>query len=164
MTNFAGNPDDFTISQAHRGDLLNGYVALMKTLRQKLDAASAADGKYYLLSAAVSASGWILRGAETYQVTQYLDYASLRGDTSDNLPGVPGIGEKTVQKLLRAFGSLERVRTAPESELQKVVGPVATARLRRHLQQTASPFVQISGSATASELEADQEPHAERVG
>ena len=35
---------------------------------------------------------------------QYLDYASLRGDTSDNLPGVPGIGEKTAAKLITTYG------------------------------------------------------------
>jgi DNA polymerase-1 len=38
---------------------------------------------------------------------QYLDYASLRGDTSDNLPGIPGIGEKTAAKLITTYGSLE---------------------------------------------------------
>ncbi|MDQ1381537.1 MAG: polymerase, partial [Actinomycetota bacterium] len=41
--------------------------------------------------------------------TQYLDYASLRGDTSDNLPGVPGIGEKTAAKLIVAYGGLEGI-------------------------------------------------------
>src|SRR4029077_6425313 len=40
---------------------------------------------------------------------QYLDYASLRGDTSDNLPGVPGIGEKTAAKLITAYGGLEGI-------------------------------------------------------
>jgi DNA polymerase-1 len=40
---------------------------------------------------------------------QYLDYASLRGDTSDNLPGVPGIGEKTAAKLITTYGNLEGV-------------------------------------------------------
>ena len=40
---------------------------------------------------------------------QYLDYASLRGDTSDNLPGVPGIGEKTAAKLITTYGDLEGV-------------------------------------------------------
>jgi DNA polymerase-1 len=40
---------------------------------------------------------------------QYLDYASLRGDTSDNLPGVPGIGEKTAAKLITAYGNLEGI-------------------------------------------------------
>ncbi|TQF13701.1 chitinase [Myxococcus llanfairpwllgwyngyllgogerychwyrndrobwllllantysiliogogogochensis] len=73
----AGNPDDFAIATPRRAGLVRGYVALMKTLREKLDAASAADGKYYLLTAATTASGWILRGTDTYQVTPYLDFANL---------------------------------------------------------------------------------------
>src|SRR6185369_5246071 len=40
---------------------------------------------------------------------QYLDYASLRGDTSDNLPGVPGVGEKTAAKLIVSYGGLEGI-------------------------------------------------------
>ncbi len=74
---YAGHPEDYWISNQRRGELMEGYVALMRTLREKLDAASAEDGKYYELTAAVSASGWILRGAETYQVTEYLDFANM---------------------------------------------------------------------------------------
>ncbi len=37
------------------------------------------------------------------------DLMGLRGDTSDNIPGVPGIGEKTATQLLQQFGSLEQV-------------------------------------------------------
>lgn len=39
----------------------------------------------------------------------YLEYAALRGDTSDNLPGVPGIGEKTAPVLLSQMGSMQAV-------------------------------------------------------
>ena len=37
---------------------------------------------------------------------QYPDYAALRGDPSDNLPSIPGVGEKTAAKWVREFGSL----------------------------------------------------------
>jgi DNA polymerase-1 len=38
--------------------------------------------------------------------TQYPDYAALRGDPSDNLPGIPGVGEKTAAKWVAEYGSL----------------------------------------------------------
>lgn len=41
--------------------------------------------------------------------SQYIDYAALRGDTSDNLPGVPGIGEKTAAKLITTYGDLDGI-------------------------------------------------------
>ena len=46
---------------------------------------------------------------EKYGLTpqQYPDYAALRGDPSDNLPGIPGVGEKTAAKWVREFGSLD---------------------------------------------------------
>src|SRR3954454_24657654 len=40
---------------------------------------------------------------------QYPEYAALRGDPSDNLPGVPGIGEKTAAKLVNTYGTLEGI-------------------------------------------------------
>jgi DNA polymerase-1 len=40
---------------------------------------------------------------------QYPEYAALRGDNSDNLPGVPGIGEKTAAKLVTTYGNLEGI-------------------------------------------------------
>src|ERR1700742_998288 len=43
---------------------------------------------------------------------RYADFAVLRGDPSDGLPGVPGIGEKTAASLIRAFGDLESLKSA----------------------------------------------------
>ena len=43
---------------------------------------------------------------------RYADFAVLRGDPSDGLPGVPGIGEKTAAALIRAFGDLDNLKHA----------------------------------------------------
>lgn len=40
---------------------------------------------------------------------QIIDYKALRGDTSDNIPGIRGIGEKTAAKLLTDWGTLENI-------------------------------------------------------
>ncbi|GAE34104.1 DNA polymerase I [Halalkalibacter akibai] len=48
---------------------------------------------------------------EKYGITpnQIIDMKGLMGDSSDNIPGVPGVGEKTALKLLKEFGSVEKV-------------------------------------------------------
>ena len=43
--------------------------------------------------------------------SQFLDLKSLKGDSSDNIPGVPGIGEKTAAKLLNQYGDLDNIYT-----------------------------------------------------
>lgn len=45
-----------------------------------------------------------------------IDYKALRGDASDNIPGVPGIGEVTAKKLIAEFGSVESLYTALEQD------------------------------------------------
>jgi 5'-3' exonuclease len=45
----------------------------------------------------------------------YADFAALRGDPSDGLPGVPGVGEKTAAALITAYGSLDGVLRAAEA-------------------------------------------------
>jgi 5'-3' exonuclease len=42
----------------------------------------------------------------------YADFAALRGDPSDGLPGVPGVGEKTAAALIRTFGSIDGIVAA----------------------------------------------------
>jgi len=43
---------------------------------------------------------------------QLIDFKALKGDPSDNIPGVPGVGEKTAIKLIKEFGSLENLYSA----------------------------------------------------
>ncbi|GAA5216743.1 chitinase C-terminal domain-containing protein [Streptomyces thinghirensis] len=73
----AGNPLDWSFANGRRAGLVKGYAALMKTLREKLDHAGAADGRHYLLSVAAPSSGYLLRGMETFQVQKYLDYVNI---------------------------------------------------------------------------------------
>jgi len=58
---------------------------------------------------------------------RYVEYAALRGDTSDNLPGVPGVGEKTAARLIVEYGSLEGIY----EHLDEL-----TPKLRENLERT----------------------------
>ncbi len=57
--------------------------------------------------------------------------------TSD-LDRIAGVGPKTVQKLLRDFGSVERVRSAPEEELALLIGPALARRIRQFYESEAA--------------------------
>jgi DNA polymerase I len=59
---------------------------------------------------------------------QYPDFAALRGDNSDNLPGIPGVGEKTATKWIVEFGSLEEL----VNRVGEIKGKAGDA-LREHL-------------------------------
>ena len=59
---------------------------------------------------------------------QYPDFAALRGDPSDNLPGIPGVGEKTATKWIAEFGSLAEL----VDRVDEVKGKAGDA-LREHL-------------------------------
>ncbi|MFT6793957.1 MAG: DNA polymerase-1 [Rubritalea sp.] len=51
----------------------------------------------------------ILENWEIERVSQVIDILGLWGDAADNIPGVPGIGEKTAKKLIKQFGSIEKL-------------------------------------------------------
>ena len=59
---------------------------------------------------------------------QIADFKALKGDPSDNIPGVPGIGEKTAVKLLQQFGSLDQIY----AHIDEVTPPKLQALLREN--------------------------------
>jgi len=81
---------------------------------------------------------------------KYLDYVALKGDASDNIPGVPGVGEKTASKLVQDFGSVEelleragelkgRVRAGIDAAGQTLVRNKELARLVCDLDLSIEP-------------------------
>lgn len=69
---------------------------------------------------------------------QVIDYKALRGDTSDNIPGVKGIGEKTAVKLLEEFGTVDNVlanidNISGKSVKEKISSGVEIAKLSKFL-------------------------------
>ena len=68
----------------------------------------------------------------------YADLALLRGDPSDGLPGVPGIGEKTAAKLLAEFGDLAGIMAAVDDPKSKL-----TPAQRKRLDE-ARPYVAVA--------------------
>ena len=59
---------------------------------------------------------------------QIPDFYGLKGDTSDNIPGIPGIGDKTASELIQAYGSLEEVL----SHVDDISGPKRKQALLEH--------------------------------
>ena len=71
--------------------------------------------------------------------TQYPDFAALRGDPSDNLPGIPGVGEKTAAKWINQFGSfaelVERVEEVKGKSGQNLRDHLESVKLNRRLTE-----------------------------
>jgi DNA polymerase-1 len=62
---------------------------------------------------------------------QMIDYKALKGDPTDNIPGVPGVGEKTAAKLIREFGDLDSLF----ARLDDVTPEKLREKLREHREQ-----------------------------
>ena len=71
---------------------------------------------------------------------QFIDYKALRGDASDNIPGIPGVGEKTATSLIREFGSLD--------EIIRHSADISNAKLRAKIEDNAMQAVMSKRLAT----------------
>ncbi|HVL33912.1 MAG TPA: DNA polymerase I [Actinomycetota bacterium] len=88
-----------------------------------------------------------------------VDYAALRGDPSDNLPGVPGVGEKTASQLIAQFGSVE----AMFEHLDEL--PKRVQKLRPALEEAREQILRNKRLARlVDDLELDFDPAGLRMG
>ncbi|MFJ4877607.1 5'-3' exonuclease H3TH domain-containing protein [Streptomyces sp. NPDC088745] len=117
-----------------------------------------------------------IKGVGTLQVTDeswlrerygvdgpgYVDLALLRGDPSDGLPGVPGIGEKTAAKLLDAYGDLAGIMAAVDDPAAKLT-PSQRAKLdaARPYLAVAPKVVRVANDVPVPRFDAAL-PHAPR--
>lgn len=88
--------------------------------------------------------------------TQYADFATMRGDASDGLPGVAGVGEKTAATLLQAHGDLAGIRAAAEAG-----AGMSTAVRSRIL--AAADYLEVAPTVVAVAKDLDIEMPSERV-
>src|SRR4051794_36986833 len=71
----------------------------------------------------------------------YPQYAALRGDPSDNLPGVPGVGPKTAAKLINTWGDLDGVYANVEKNTPKLRESLAAHEARVRENYLATPLI-----------------------
>ncbi|HEX3931647.1 MAG TPA: 5'-3' exonuclease [Nocardioides sp.] len=96
---------------------------------------------------------------EKYRVlpSQYADFATMRGDASDGLPGVPGIGEKTASSLLLKFGDLKGiVAAAADADSEMSPGP------RRRILDAAD-YLEVAPTVVAVARDIDLTPYDARL-
>ncbi len=76
--------------------------------------------------------------------TQYADFATMRGDASDGLPGVPGVGEKTAATLLKAHGDLAGIRAAAAAGVGMSTGVQAKVLAAAEYLDVAPTVVEVA--------------------
>ena len=88
-----------------------------------------------------------------FKPLQIIDYKGLRGDSSDNLPGIPGVGDKTAVKLIQDYGSFEAIVEAAKSMKSKVgESIVENAELGRHCYEMAKILTDVELPFTSKDL------------
>ncbi len=115
--------------------ILSSDLDLLQLVEEKVKLWTLKPDKFYDLRAVEERYG--------LKPCQLLDFRGLKGDPSDNIPGIPGIGEKTATALLKAAGSLEKLYSSIEKGESVPASPKIIEKLKKHKNQ-AFLFKEIS--------------------
>jgi DNA polymerase-1 len=84
--------------------------------------------------------------------TKYVDLKALEGDTSDNLPGVPGVGTKTAAKLIQKYGSAEEVVAHADEQTPKLAQNLAAHADQVAINKKLSALAEVPLDASLDEM------------
>ena len=73
-----------------------------------------------------------------FTAMQFIDYKRLVGDSSDNIPGIPGVGDKTGTNLIKEFGSVENVIARADE--------IKSASLRKKIEEYSQQALSLQSS------------------
>ena len=137
-----GYEADDVIGTLSRRATENGFTTYMMTPDK--DYGQLVNDHVFQYRPAIKGQGFEVRGpweiCERYGISsplQVIDLLALEGDTADNVPGCPGVGEKTAAKLIAEFGSVENLLASTDKlkgALQKkIVENADKIRMSKHL-------------------------------
>jgi 5'-3' exonuclease len=131
-----------TLAERHRGvmpvDIVTGDRDLLQLVDDAHDIRVLYTGKGGVRDPDVATQAYLHERYAVPTGDAYADMSILRGDTSDGLPGVKGIGEKTAAQLIAAYGSLDGLREAVAT------GDKALRGARRLNLEAASAYLDVA--------------------
>jgi 5'-3' exonuclease len=147
-----------TLTERHRGVLPVDVVTGDRDLLQLVDDAGPVrvlyTGKGGVRDPDVVTQAFLRQKYAVPTGEAYLDMSVLRGDTSDGLPGVKGIGDKTAAQLIETYGSLAGLRAAVDG------GDPALKGARRANLEAASAYLDVAPTVVRVLRDADV-PHVD---
>lgn len=136
--------DDVNASAATWAEAAGWHCVIITSDRDSFAHISDSTQVLRLINGGISASPLLnparLRALYGIAAEHYLEYAALRGDASDNLPGVPGIGEKLAPVLLSEMGSMQAVW----ADIDHCAGATLVATLDSYCQEVGRPRIGAS--------------------
>ena len=131
-----------TLTERHRGvmpvDVVTGDRDLLQLVDDTHRIRVLYTGKGGVRDPDVAAQSYLHERYSVPTGEAYLDMSVLRGDTSDGLPGVRGIGDKTAAKLIATYGTLDGLRAAVDA------GDPALKGARRANLEAASAYLEVA--------------------